>query len=70
MLSVKLQLVLFSVLVFLIVSNPMTYKLTTMVTSNIGFVTIQGEAPTKMGIFLHALVFGLLMYGYLLTFKV
>jgi len=70
MIPVKLQLVLFSILVFLIVSSPMTYKLTTMVTSNVGFVTIQGESPTKLGIFLHALVFGLLMYFYLLTFKV
>jgi len=69
MIPVKLQLVLFAILVFLIVSSPVTYKLTNVVTSKVGLTTIQGGAPTRGGIFLHSIVFGLLMYGYLMTFQ-
>ena len=69
MIPAKLQLVLFAVLVFLIVSNPMTYKLTNMVTSRNGLVLITGDAPTRWGIFLHSLVFGLILYAYLQTFQ-
>lgn len=69
MIPAKLQLVLFSVLMFLIVANPMTYKLTNLVTSRNGLVLINGEAPTRWGIFVHALVFGMILYAYLQTFQ-
>jgi hypothetical protein len=69
MIPAKLQLVLFSILVFLIVSNPMTYKITNMVTSRNGLVLITGDAPTRWGILVHAIVFGLILYAYLQTFQ-
>ncbi|AGE59793.1 hypothetical protein ATCVTN60342_533L [Acanthocystis turfacea Chlorella virus TN603.4.2] len=70
MIPAKLQLVLFASLVFMIVSNPMTYKLTNIVTSRNGLVLIHGDAPTRWGIFLHAIVFGLILYTYLMTFQI
>ena len=73
MIPVKVQLVLFTILVTLIVSAPATYDVTNMLIGkplNMPFVTILTKKPTSTGILVHALVAGLLMYIYLLTFKV
>ncbi|AGE50201.1 hypothetical protein ATCVCanal1_483L [Acanthocystis turfacea Chlorella virus Canal-1] len=69
MIPAKIQIVLFSILVFMIVSSPMTYKFTNAIASKVRFTTVHGDSPTRGGIFLHAVVFGLLMYGYLMTFQ-
>ena len=73
MIPVKIQLVLFTILVTFIVSAPATYRVTNMLIGKplkIPFLTTPTEAPTPVGILVHALVAGLLMYLYLLTFRV
>ena len=72
MLSVKMQLVLFTVLTFIIIGSPAMYKLTNdLIGKNINtrFVTVLG-VPTSTGLFVHGIVFGLLTYLYLMTFQV
>ena len=71
MIPVKIQLVLFTILVTLIVSAPATYKVTDMLIGKplkMPFVIM--EKPTATGILVHSLVAGILMYLYLLTFRV
>lgn len=71
MIPVKLQLVLFVMLVFLIVGNPMTYKITdSFIGKFLGMPFIVVGVPTTTGLLVHALVAGLLTYLYLLTFRV
>ena len=73
MFPVKIQLVLFTILVTIIVSAPATYDVTNMLIGkplNMPFVTIVTKKPTSAGILVHSLVAGLLMYLYLLTFRV
>jgi hypothetical protein len=72
MIPVKVQLVLFTILITLIVSAPATYKVTDMLIGtplNMPFL-VMGSSPSPIGIIVHALVAGLLMYLYLLTFRV
>lgn len=70
MIPIKLQLVLFVILVFMIVSSPMTYGITNkFIGMPLGFSLYSGE-PTRLGIFIHAIVAGLLTWLYLQTFKV
>jgi len=71
MIPVKVQLVLFTILVTLIVSAPATYKVTDMLIGTplkMPFVVM--GSPSTTGILVHALVAGILMYLYLLTFRV
>ena len=72
MLSVKMQLVLFSILAFIVIGSPSVYHLTDkFVGQKIGFpyVTPFG-APTPAGLLVHSLVFGLAVWLYLRTFRV
>ena len=73
MITVKVQLVLFTILVTLIVSAPATYRVTDMYIGRplkMPFLDVGMIAPTSTGILVHALVAGLLMYLYLMTFNV
>lgn len=71
MLPVKVQLVLFTILITLIVSAPATYKVTDMLIGTpLKMPFVMMNAPSTTGILVHALVAGLLMYLYLLTFNV
>lgn len=73
MIPVKIQLVLFTILITLIVSAPATYQVTNMLIGQplkIPFIAMGPAQPTPTGILVHALVAGLLMYLYLLTFRV
>lgn len=72
MLSVKMQLVLFSILTFIIIGSPAMYQLTNNFVGkniNMPFITPLG-VPTSTGLFVHSIVFGLLTFLYLLTFRV
>ena len=72
MLSVKSQLVLFSILLFIIVGSNQVYALTNKYLGTplrIPFVNQTGAA-TPAGIFAHGLVFGLVLWAYLQTFNV
>ena len=71
MLPVKIQLVLFVMVVFLIVGSPVTYKVTDSFIGkalNMPFVVV--GAPTVTGLLVHALVAGLLTYIYLMTVRI
>lgn len=61
--SQKWQITLFSALIFLLVVSPCTYKITQNIFGNIlkiGTVSVNG-CPTTYGIFLHTIVYILLV---------
>ncbi len=63
-LSVQISATIQSVLVFLLVSAPMTYKLTNSLLGGIvGKLADASGCPTTVGLVVHALVFGLIVYG-------
>ena len=60
--SKKWSISIFSAFIFLLVVNPMTYKLTQSIFGNmIGKIADQNGSPTMKGILLHALVFLLIV---------
>jgi len=59
--SKKLRITLLSVLIFLLVSAPMTYKLTNSIFG--GTLANGGSCPTWFGLVLHTIVFGLITYA-------
>ncbi len=50
-------------LLFVIFSLPMLYKLTNSVFSGVGYPTFEKGAPTYAGIYIHAIVAGLVYFG-------
>lgn len=55
-----------SIIVFLIVSLPFTYKLTNRLLGNVvGRLSDQSGCPTPRGLLIHSLVFGLIIYGFM-----
>jgi hypothetical protein len=66
--SLKISATIQSIIVFLIISLPFTYKLTNnLLGSIIGKLAEPSGCPTMLGLFVHSLVFGLIIYG-LMTF--
>ena len=62
--SVKLSATIQSVIVYLIVSLPFTYRLTDgLLGGFIGRLADSSGCPTGLGLFVHALVFGLIVYA-------
>jgi hypothetical protein len=62
--SVKLSATIQSIVVFIIVSLPFTYKLTDGLLGRfVGRLADSSGCPTGMGIFVHAVVFGLIIYA-------
>jgi hypothetical protein len=52
------------VIIFLLVSLPFTYKITNGILGGItGRLADSSGSPTGRGLFIHAIVFGLLIYG-------
>ncbi len=49
-----------AILLFFIISHPLTYRLTD---SLVGGVTTMTGAPTTLGLLVHSLVFGAIVYG-------
>lgn len=54
----KLSATLQAVLLFYILSHPLTYKLTTSI---VGGLSSYGGCPTDLGLIVHALVFGVIV---------
>jgi hypothetical protein len=54
----KLSATLQAVLLFYILSHPLTYKLTTSV---VGGLASYGGCPTALGLIVHAIVFGVIV---------
>jgi hypothetical protein len=54
---------------FFLIANPMTYKLTSKLPVVGGMITDASGKPTQVGVLIHALVFVLLMHFVWLTMK-
>jgi len=62
--ALKISSTIQSIIVFLIISSPLTYKLTNGVLGRIlGKLADPSGCPTTLGLFVHSLVFGLIIYG-------
>ena len=58
--------IIFFVLLFIVLSNPFMYKITTRLTFNMLNLTNKG-IPTCLGVSLHALIFFIVIYFYFKT---
>ena len=55
-----------SVIIFILVSLPFTYKLTNRILGGIiGKLADASGCPTRLGIFAHSLVFGAIIYSFM-----
>jgi len=62
--STKISATLQSIVVFLIISSPFTYKLTNgLLGGIIGKLADGSGCPTMLGLIVHSLVFGLIVWG-------
>jgi len=62
--SMKWQITLFSALIFLIVVSPYTYRLTQRLLGGlIGKIAESNGCPTTLGLFVHTIVYILLVRG-------
>ena len=53
----------YSAVVFLILASPPVYKLVDQLLGSIVRIANSGGCPTTAGLFVHAIVFGLIVYG-------
>ncbi len=66
--NTKVSATIQSIIVFLLVSLPYTYKLTNSILGNIiGKLADSQGNPTTLGLIIHTIVFGIIIYG-LMTF--
>ncbi len=62
--SVKIYATIMSIVVFIIVSLPFTYKLTNSLLGGIiGRLADASGCPTTLGLLIHSVVFGLIIYS-------
>ncbi len=59
----KARYSLYSALVFLILASPQAYKLVDQLFGSIVRVATPGGCSTTAGLFIHAVVFGLVVFG-------
>jgi len=64
-LALKAKYSFYSALVFFLVANPETYKITQMVFGSM-FMTSSGGCPTPIGLLLHTFIFFLVLLGLML----
>lgn len=63
-LSVKQSATLQAVLVFYIIANPMTFRLVdSLLGGVVGRIANAGGCPTSLGLIVHSLVFGAVVYS-------
>lgn len=63
-LSAKQSATLQAVLVFYIVANPMTYRIVdSLLGGVIGRIAVGSGCPTSLGLIVHSIVFGLIVYS-------
>lgn len=66
-LTQKQSATLQAVLLFFLISNPMTYRLTNSLLGGlVGRLADPGGCPTSRGIVIHSVVFGMIVYGLML----
>lgn len=62
--SLKLSATIQSIIVFILVSLPFTYKVTNGLLGRfVGRLADSSGCPTMLGLFVHAIVFGLIIYA-------
>ncbi len=62
--SQKISATIQSVLVFYIIANPMTYRFVDSLLSGVvGRIANASGSPTALGLIVHSLVFGLVVYS-------
>ena len=60
----KINATIQSIIVFLIMSLPFTYKITNSILSRfLGKLADPSGCPTPLGLFIHSIVFGCIIYG-------
>lgn len=63
----KINATVQSIIVFLLVSLPFTYKMTNRLLGGIlGKLADASGCPTPLGLFIHSIVFGLIVYSLML----
>jgi hypothetical protein len=65
-LALKAKYSFYSTLVFFLVANPETFKLTQRLLGGVLTVASEGGCPTAYGFFLHSFVFFLILWGMML----
>jgi hypothetical protein len=61
--ALKISATIQSIIIFIVVSLPFTYKLTNRILGGIiGKLADASGCPTGLGLFVHAIVFGLIIY--------
>jgi hypothetical protein len=62
--AAKISATIQSIVIFLIISAPFTYKITNgLLGGIIGKLADASGCPTTLGLIVHSLVFGLIVYG-------
>ena len=62
--TLKISATIQSIIIFLIVSSPFSYKITNGLLGGIvGKLADSSGCPTTIGLLIHSLVFGLIIYG-------
>jgi hypothetical protein len=64
-LGLKAKYSFYSALIFFLVANPETYKVSQMIFGRL-FTTATGGCPTPLGLFIHTVVFFFLLLGLML----
>ena len=62
----KAKFSFYSTLVFFLVANPETYKVTQQVLANIFTISSDSGCPTPIGFFFHTIIFFLILWGIML----
>ena len=63
----KISATIQSMIIFIIISLPITYKTTNSILGNIiGKLADPSGCPTTLGLIVHAIVFGLIIFGLML----
>lgn len=57
----KWKISLLSAVIFFLVASPMLFRIVNAITSSIGFVLANDGCPTYLGLFVHAIVFMLIV---------
>lgn len=61
--SVKITATIHSIIIFILVSLPFTYRVTNRLLGGfIGELADHSGCPTHLGLFVHSIVFGLIIY--------
>ena len=64
--ALKAKYALYSALIFFVVANPETYRVTQSALGSIITIATSSGAPTPFGFFIHTFIFFLLLWGLML----